>query len=130
MLVDTKSGKNRPAYMTGAVSAMLKSRARKNELVFPNRRNGKKITQVSDTFDFAVKKLGLNDGVTDRRNKVTFHTLRHTFASWMVEVGTDLYYIKVLLGHSTIALTERYAHVGENALKAAVQRLEMKEVNG
>ena len=44
--------------------------------------------------------------------------------SWLVENGTDLYYIKELMGHSTIALTERYAHTGDNALRAAVQRLE------
>ena len=131
MLKDTKSSKDRPAYMTATVRAMLTSRSKDSSLVFPNRnvnpdnkKREEKIIQVSDTFNRAIKKLGLNDGVTDRLNKVSFHTLRHTFASWLVENGTDLYYIKELLGHSTIALTERYAHVGENALKAAVQRLE------
>jgi len=123
MLKDTKSGKNRPAYMTATTRAMLKSRPKEGVLVFPNR-SGEVITQLSNSFDRAVKKLGLNDGITDRLNKVTFHTLRHTFASWLVENGTDLYYIKELLGHSTIALTERYAHIGENALRAAVQGLE------
>ncbi len=123
MLKDTKSSKNRPAYMTATISAMLKSRGHDNALVFPNAK-GEKTTQLSSSFDRAVKKLGLNDGITDRLNKVTFHTLRHTFASWLVEAGTDLYYIKELLGHSTIALTERYAHIGDNALRAAVQRIE------
>jgi integrase len=123
MLKDTKSSKNRPAYMTGTISAMLKGRGRGNALVVPNAK-GEKITQLSSSFDRAVKTLSLNDGITDRLNKVTFHTLRHTFASWLVENGTDLYYIKELLGHSTIALTERYAHIGDNALRAAVQRLE------
>lgn len=124
MLKDTKSGKNRPAYMTATTRAMLKSRTHDNALVFPNTK-GEKITQLSSSFDRAVKALGLNDGITDRLNKATFHTLRHTFASWLVENGTDLYYIKELLGHSTIALTERYAHIGDNALRAAVQRLEV-----
>jgi len=41
-----------------------------------------------------------------------------------VESGTDIYHVQELLGHSDLKLTARYAHVGENALRAAVQGLE------
>lgn len=125
LLKDTKSNKNRPAFMTEAVKAMLQGRTKSAPagLVFPAR-NGKKIVQASDTFNRAVDKLGLNEGITDRRQKVTFHTLRHTFASWLVESGTDIYTVQELLGHSDLKLTARYAHIGENSLRAAVQRLE------
>jgi site-specific recombinase XerD len=58
------------------------------------------------------------------RDKEHFHTLRHTFASWLVESGTDIYYAMKLMGHSDIKLTMRYAHLGKNSLRAAVQRLE------
>jgi integrase len=124
-LKDTKSNKNRPAFMTEAVKAMLKARTKSApaDLVFPGR-NGKKIVQASDTFNRAVDKLELNKGITDRRQRVTFHTLRHTFASWLVESGTDIYTVQELLGHSDLKLTARYAHIGENSLRAAVQRLE------
>lgn len=126
-LKDTKSNKNRPAFMTEAVKSMLQARTKSAPagLVFPGR-NGKKIVQASDTFNRAVDKLGLNEGITDRRQRVTFHTLRHTFASWLVETGTDIYIIQGLMGHSDIKLTMRYAHIGENSSRAAVQRLEMQ----
>lgn len=125
LLKDTKSNKNRPAFMTEAVKAMLQARTKSAPagLVFPGR-NGVKIEQASDTFNRAVDKLGLNEGITDRRQRVTFHTLRHTFASWLVESGTDIYTVQELLGHSDLKLTARYAHIGENSLRAAVQRLE------
>jgi integrase len=125
-LKDTKSNKNRPAFMTESVKAMLQARTKSAPaaLVFPGR-NGKKIVQASDTFTRAVDKLGLNEGIIDRRQRVTFHTLRHTFASWLVESGTDIYTVQELLGHSDLKLTARYAHIGENSMRAAVQRLEV-----
>ena len=53
----------------------------------------------------------------------TPHDMRHTFASWLVMGGVSLYEVKDLLGHSTIKLTERYAHLAPENLKAAVNRL-------
>ena len=75
-------------------------------------------------FGRAVNALGLNDGIADRRQKVVFHTLRHTYASWLVAAGTDLYTVQRLLGHQSIALTERYAHLAPDTLKAATRALE------
>jgi integrase len=126
-LRDTKNGHTRPAFMTSEVKAMLRARrpatVDPTALVFPGR-GGVKIKQASDSYDRTVEKLGLNDGITDRRQKVTFHTLRHTFASWLVENGTDLYAVKELLGHSDIKMTTRYAHLGESTLQAAVKNLD------
>jgi len=68
----------------------------------------------------------LNKEVTDDRMRVVFHTMRHTYASWLVESGVDLYTVKELMGHSTLAMTERYAHVGEGTLQKAVKRLARK----
>ena len=68
--------------------------------------------------------LGLNDGVEDPRVKVVFHTLRHTFGSWHVEAGTDLYALQKLMGHSTLAQTERYAHLRDKTLEEAKGKLE------
>ena len=83
---------------------------RNGELVFPSN-NGKKIGVMSQTFPRAVKQAGLNDGVIDRRQKVTFHTLRHSFASWLVMDGISLYQVKELLGHASLTMTERYSHL-------------------
>ncbi|MFZ5877442.1 MAG: tyrosine-type recombinase/integrase [Nitrospirota bacterium] len=63
----------------------------------------------------ACRAAGLDD--------VTFHTLRHTFASHLAMSGTDLYTIQKLLGHSTLRMTERYAHLSPTYLKQAVANL-------
>jgi len=121
----TKSGKTRAAIMTAAVKDMLASRKRgeHHEMVFPGR-DGKKIVQISDTFNRTVKALGFNDGVEDDRQKVVFHSLRHTYASWLVESGVDLYTVKELMGHGVIAMTERYSHLSEDTLHRAVRTME------
>jgi integrase len=72
--------------MTDAVRGMLLRRqpleADPQALVFPGR-NGVKIKQISESFNRAVNALGFNRTVDDPRQKVVFHTLRHTFASWL-----------------------------------------------
>ncbi|WP_038777289.1 site-specific integrase [Burkholderia pseudomallei] len=51
------------------------------------------------------------------------HDLRHTFASWLVMEGVSLYVVKDLLGHSSITVTERYAHLSPDHGREAVQKL-------
>jgi site-specific recombinase XerD len=49
--------------------------------------------------------------------------LRHTFASWQAEAGTDIFHIAKLLGHATVQMSARYAHLGNGVLQAAMKRL-------
>jgi integrase len=70
-----------------------------------------------------VNELQLNDNVVDDRQKVVFHTLRHTFASWLVQAGTPIYTVANLMGHSTIAMTQRYAHLAPEGNRAAAMKL-------
>ena len=95
----------------------------KNELVFPSRTGQAKV-EVSDTFARTVESLKFNEDITDRRNKVVFHTLRHTFVSWLVQRGTPLYDVATLMGHSTLEMTKRYAHLAPENLRTAVKGLE------
>ena len=93
-----------------------------NTLIFPDTK-GKKQKQISRSFYEQVKEIGFNKGITDNRQKVSFHTLRHTFASWLAIQGTSLYEIKELMGHKSIEMTERYAHLMPNVKLKAVNKL-------
>ena len=125
LLIDPKNTKTRTAFMSPDVLSMLAERKKKSTgrgLVFHNQK-GKQINGVSAAFSRLVSRLGLNNGVTDPRRKVFFHSLRHTYASWLVEEGVPLYTVKELLGHETLAMTARYSHLGENALRDATRTL-------
>ncbi|OBQ46462.1 tyrosine-type recombinase/integrase [Halodesulfovibrio spirochaetisodalis] len=115
----TKNYTSRDAFMSDAVYEMLKEYVRPaNEFVFINQ-YGKQHTNVPTTFKRIANKL-FNEGVTDRRQKVTFHTLRHTFASWLALKGTPILTIRDLMGHKTLAMTERYAKLIPDARRDAV----------
>ncbi|MBF0480710.1 MAG: site-specific integrase [Desulfovibrionaceae bacterium] len=130
-LLDTKHGQ-RSIPMTAKVRDMLTRRQGEAKahtpeiLVFPAR-TGRPSPQVSQSFHHALVKLGFNDGVTDRRQKVCFHTLRHSYASWLVMAGTPLYTVARLLGHSTLSMTERYSHLAPDHVREAVANLEAFE---
>lgn len=93
------------------------------KLVFPGR-GGRRTKEVSDTFFRAVEELGLNHGVQDSRDKVVFHTLRHTYASWLAKRGVPLYVIGELMGHTDLEMTKRYAHLCPDMKAAAVAHVE------
>lgn len=124
---DPKNYENRKAYMTKTVKEMLSQRIpqKPSELIFKDRGDGKKIVDVSNTFHRVVEKLGLNKGIADTRKKITFHSLRHTFASWLAIQGQPILIIKELLGHKTLTMTLRYAHLMAEDKRSAVLKLEL-----
>ncbi len=124
-LRDTKSNRTRFAHMTAAVRVMFEARphADLNAKVYPARHGER--DQISKMFNTVVGEVGLNEGITDPRQKVVFHTLRHTFASWLVQQGTPLYTVAKLMGHRTISMTERYSHLAPDHLQEAVRQLEL-----
>jgi integrase len=126
----TKNKKSRTGYMTPHIEAMLLDRYKNQDpdgYIFLSKTK-EKINEVSDSFEKVVNELGLNNNITDKYYKATFHTLRHTFASWHVINGTPIYVLQKLMGHSTIQLTERYAHLApentETATKNFIKALE------
>jgi len=125
LIMDAKGDKSRIAFMTEDIKTMFNNMIRlgPDAYVFHSSTGGK-MKEVSNTFARTVNELKLNEGISDSRRHVCFHTCRHTFASRLAESGVDLYTIKTLLGHSTITLTERYSHLGEGTLQNAIRTLE------
>ncbi|MBU2623418.1 MAG: site-specific integrase [Proteobacteria bacterium] len=132
-ILNAKTG-SRTAYLTAPAKVMLKSRkqGRPDQLIFPNKsKKGGAVAYVSKTFSTTVNDLGLNDGITDRKQKVTFHTLRHSFATHLYESTHDLYLTQRSLGHATGTMTARYARMSENRLREGADALEKAfTVNG
>ncbi len=126
MIMDGKGDKSRAAFMTDDVKAMFKSMIAKGNdaLVFPNPK-GQPHKEIPNSFKNAVETLNLNEDCSDKRQRICFHSCRHTFASRLAESSVDLYTIKTLLGHSTIALTERYSHLSEGSLQQAMRTLDV-----
>ena len=122
---DPKNKETRKAYMTKAVKEMFLEHLPllPDEYVFKDR-TGIKIKAVSRSFREVTHKLGFNNGVTDRRQRITFHSLRHTFASWLALQGEPILTIKELLGHKSLAMTIKYAHLMPDQKRKATLNLE------
>ena len=123
---DPKSGESRNAYITAPLKTMFQeiknSIPRTRGLVFRDKK-GNKIREISNVFDRTVDKLGFNKDITDRRDKVVAHTLRHTFASWLAMQGEPIITIQKLMGHSNLEMTLRYAHLSPSHERTAVEKL-------
>ena len=123
---DPKSGTARNAYITPPLSSLFERMNKINSiakgLLFKGR-NGKKIREISNVFERVTEKLGLNKNVTDQRDKVVAHTLRHTFASWLAMQGSPIITIQKLMGHSNLEMTLRYAHLSPSHERDAVLEL-------
>jgi len=120
---DAKAG-SRYAFLTPQGADMLKNRpqGKPSDYVFTDKK-GKKLTKISHSFFRAVDDLKLNAGIDDPRLQICFHSCRHSYASWMIEQGADLYTVQKLLGHKTNIMTQRYAHLSENRLRDAAKAL-------
>jgi integrase len=88
---------------------------RKNEYVFYNQKTGERFVDLDAGLELACKKAEIEG--------VTWHTLRHTFASRLLERGADIITVKELLGHSTVTVTMRYTHSNLASKVAAVGKL-------
>lgn len=127
-VMNTKGKRDRIVPMTSRLHDLFSSmeEGKANAVVFPNR-HGQAHKQVPSQFKRGVEDSKLNEDVDDNKMKVSFHSLRHTYASRMVQNGVDLYRLQRLLGHSTPTLTARYAKLADDDLKKAVEQMETRE---
>jgi site-specific recombinase XerD len=92
----------------------------KGEYLFPGHKPQQHIstTAVRQVLRKVVRQTGL-------AKKVTMHTLRHCFATHLLEAGTDIRILQVLLGHSSIRTTRRYTHITDRLVQKLVSPLDM-----
>jgi integrase len=110
-----KGERPRSVPMTRRVQAILENRRTINGVKpFSITRH-----QAGHAWNFARKEMGL---VKDK--EFIMHALRHTCATRLVNKGVDLYVVKEFLGHSTIQVTERYAHLSPDKLAHAAEILD------
>lgn len=83
---------------------------------------GKRIANPRKGFESACKRAGIEN--------FYIHDLRHTCAAWLVSAGVPLTEVRDLLGHFTVIVTERYAHLAPENVRAAVARLDDESRSG
>lgn len=133
-IMDGKGEQSRVCHMTEQVLEMLQDLANNQEtkagkLVFPKQGTENEVRyQTGSGFQNIVRSVGLNEGITDRRNRIVFHSLRHTFASWLVQKGVPLYTVQKLMGHKTVIMTQRYAHLAPDQGREAAKILSELDV--
>mgnify|MGYP000870391002 FL=1 len=126
---DAKTG-SRTVFMSPSIEALLRRRdpTRSGGFVFPDK-NGKRQERVSKTFQRVADAL-FNQDVKDRRLRVTFHGLRHSFGSLLYQETGDLYLVQKSLGHKTYAMAQRYAKMSETRLRLAFDTMSRVIENG
>lgn len=125
MVIDgdnSKNGRRRSIPLNQAALQAIKSRLAFRNLNCPQSawvfcyKDGRRVSRVDKPFWNALERAGIED--------FRIHDLRHTFASWLVTEDVSLYHVKELLGHRSITMTERYAHLSNSALRRAVAVLD------
>ena len=119
---NTKNGKRRSIPLNTEAKAALLDLARYRAENCPDspwvfvHPNGERLQSLQSAFEWLRKYVGIED--------FRIHDLRHTCASWLVSAGVQLPAVRDLLGHSSIQMTERYAHLSPENVRAAVGALD------
>jgi integrase/recombinase XerD len=123
--VKGKGEKHRVVPMSFELRRILYRWLRKHQfdLVFPTR-NGTQTTHRNNLREF--KRLGKRLGISGVR--VSFHTLRHTFATAYLRNGGDVFRLQRILGHSTLEMTRRYVNLQTQDLQAVHNKLSLLSV--
>jgi site-specific recombinase XerD len=124
-----KGRKDRYVMLSQSLLETLRAYWRESKprmFLFPGK-DGKKplcVSAAQKAFDKARYRSGI-------KKRVSFHTLRHSFATHLLEDGTNVRKIQALLGHRSLLTTERYTHVCENYVheRSPLDRLRKMEVS-
>lgn len=115
----TKQGKRRTIPLSEAAFYLLAAKHGKSpsEYVFTVNDKALNAGWVSHLFKRYVREAKLSNP------RFRFHSLRHTFASWLLQQGVSIYEVQKLLGHSSVKVTEGYLHLPSDGLFGAVNKI-------
>jgi site-specific recombinase XerD len=117
-----KGGKDRYVMLSAQLLQILRAYwriARPGRWLFPGREVGRPVSvaTLQEACRGAAREAGLS-------KPVTVHTLRHSFATHLLEAGTDIRIIQVVLGHARLATTARYAQVATTVIASTASPLD------
>ncbi len=119
ILLDTKNGERRVLPLAGPALELLRERAKVRRLdtdrVFPGRTRPDRPLDLRTPFETALKVAGIEN--------FHWHDLRHTAASYLAMNGASLAEIAEVLGHKTLAMVKRYAHLSEAHTASVVEKM-------
>jgi len=119
---ETKNDEPRSVPLTGYALKLMMKRSKApridTDLVFPSRVDRHKHFDFRRPFQMALKAAQIED--------FRWHDLRHCAASYLVMAGVDMRTVAEILGHKTIQMTQRYAHLSPEHLKDAVAKMNHK----
>ncbi len=127
-LHETKNGERRALHLDTATHDLLRARSRvrriDTDLLFPPARDPKKPSPgaLRSPFERALKRAGIED--------FRWHDLRHTTASYLAMSGASLAEIAEVLGHKTLSMVKRYAHLSDGHVASVVSRMSEKFLAG
>jgi len=126
ILNDTKNGEVRRVALTGLALELLKEHSKirriDTPLLFPSDRTPTKPIDLKKAFDNALKVAEIDN--------FRWHDLRHTFASNLAMNGASLAEIAECMGHKTLSMVKRYAHLSESHVSGVVESMNSKIFGG
>jgi len=116
-LRETKNGDIRTLPIVPKIGEILleKFKESKTALLFPSERNSEKSIEIKSPFEKALKRAGITN--------FHFHDLRHSCASYLVMNGASLNEIAEVLGHKSLNMVKRYAHLSTSHISSVVNSM-------
>jgi site-specific recombinase XerD len=111
-----KGSKERLIPVVTDLKRILTGINRGGKWLFPSRKTGGPLTDIRKPLETAMKRAGID-------KRITPHHFRHSFATHLLESGADIRIIQKLLGHESVSTTQIYAHVSMDAMRRAVDSL-------
>lgn len=112
----TKSKRNRIVPLNDTACSILVTKSRAQRVFLRKDGSPWNESYVGHLFKKCVRTSGVD-------KRLHFHSLRHTFASWLVQDGVSIFEVQKLLGHSNIAITQEYSHLQPEQRHSTVNRI-------